>query len=453
MDSTLRPRDIQARIRAGESPEAVAQAAQTSVDKIMPFAAPVMAERQHVAQRAQRSSVRRTGQTGGARTLGDAVAAHLRGSNVDPDGVEWDAARREDGRWALTAEFATPARSGIAEFTYDAPGNYVVADNDDAGWLLGDLREPAAAPRPGDDLTRARARRLSAVSDSELPLGDDAISMVTDETATVGTEQPVEAYLDDQPPVESPAARESAGSRHRRTPSSRPTRSTRSTTPTRTRPTPRRTRLPSRPARSPPRSAVAPRCRAGTRSCSAGRAAPTGADRPLRGGSWSPGDRVPPRTGGRPRPRQVSSSVPTVSVRRYQSVPSGHVVLRHRCHGLHRPLPGRGAARPPRGRRPRPGARGVAPAAAADDRALADLAREARRRRPRRRPARGRRRVDRPAPRLGRPRLPPGRDLRHDRGRRDQRGPERRGHQAGARARSRPRRRLLPPGLLGRGRG
>ena len=59
MDSALRPRDIQARIRAGETPEAVAQAAQTSVDKIMAFAAPVLAERQHVADRAQRSSVRR----------------------------------------------------------------------------------------------------------------------------------------------------------------------------------------------------------------------------------------------------------------------------------------------------------------------------------------------------------------------------------------------------------
>src|SRR4051812_955948 len=68
MESTLRPRDIQARIRAGESPEAVAEAASTSVDKIMAFAAPVLAERQHVAQRAQRSSVRRrSGDAGGAR--------------------------------------------------------------------------------------------------------------------------------------------------------------------------------------------------------------------------------------------------------------------------------------------------------------------------------------------------------------------------------------------------
>lgn len=66
MDSTLRPRDIQARIRAGETPEAVAEAAHTNVDKIMAFAAPVLAERQHVAERAQRSSVRRKSADTGA---------------------------------------------------------------------------------------------------------------------------------------------------------------------------------------------------------------------------------------------------------------------------------------------------------------------------------------------------------------------------------------------------
>ena len=57
MDSALRPRDIQMRIRAGETPEAVAQAAQTTVEKIMPFAAPVLAEREHIAGRAQAASV------------------------------------------------------------------------------------------------------------------------------------------------------------------------------------------------------------------------------------------------------------------------------------------------------------------------------------------------------------------------------------------------------------
>ena len=59
MDSALRPRDIQARIRSGESAEEVAAAAGTSVEQIMPYASPVLAERAHVAWNAQKSSLRR----------------------------------------------------------------------------------------------------------------------------------------------------------------------------------------------------------------------------------------------------------------------------------------------------------------------------------------------------------------------------------------------------------
>ncbi|MGH3368978.1 MAG: septation protein SepH, partial [Nocardioidaceae bacterium] len=99
MDSALRPRDIQARIRAGESPESVAQAAQTTVDRIMGYATPVLAERAHIADRAQRASVRRKTGEGPARLLGDAVAERLRSRNIAPESVDWDAWRREDGRW------------------------------------------------------------------------------------------------------------------------------------------------------------------------------------------------------------------------------------------------------------------------------------------------------------------------------------------------------------------
>ena len=73
MDSALRPRDIQARIRSGETPEAVANLAQVSVDKIMPYCVPVLAERQHVAELARRSHVRRKNVDGPARRLTDVV--------------------------------------------------------------------------------------------------------------------------------------------------------------------------------------------------------------------------------------------------------------------------------------------------------------------------------------------------------------------------------------------
>ena len=176
MESTLRPRDIQARIRAGQTPEAVAHAAGTSVEKIMPFAAPVMAERAHVAQRAQLASVRRRATESGARTLGEAVSAHLRSHNVDPGAVEWDAWRREDGRWTLTALYDVAGRIGTGTFAHDPRGSCVTVDDDDARWLGGDGTPAAAASvePAADDLAAARQRRLSAVDDDPA-FGDDAI--------------------------------------------------------------------------------------------------------------------------------------------------------------------------------------------------------------------------------------------------------------------------------------
>ena len=208
MDSTLRPRDIQARIRAGETAEAVAEAAQTSIDKIMAFAGPVLAEREHVAQRAQRSTLRRpAGESPStSRTLGDAVAAHLRSCNVDPEMVTWDAWRREDGRWSLIADYELDLRSGSAQFTFDTPGNYVMLDNEDARWLVG---ESVASPAPArDDLQNVRDRRLNTVPAGELPFGDDAIELVSEPEVPL----PLEAFFSDAPteepvdePVEEPA--------------------------------------------------------------------------------------------------------------------------------------------------------------------------------------------------------------------------------------------------------
>lgn len=205
MDSSLRPRDIQARIRAGETPEAVAQAAQTTVDRILVYAGPVMDERAHVARRAQSSSVRRRSGESGARTLGEAVEAQLRGANVDPDTVEWDAWRREDGRWTLTGAYDAGSRSGTATFTYDMRGSFVTMDDEDAKWLVG---ESTSSRRSGEG-GGSRGRRLSAVpAEDELPLGEDAISLVADEPEQETGDEETAASPADSPtdsPTDSPA--------------------------------------------------------------------------------------------------------------------------------------------------------------------------------------------------------------------------------------------------------
>jgi hypothetical protein len=175
MESALRPRDIQARIRGGESPESVAAAAQTTLEKIMGFATPVLAERAHIADRAQRASVRRRSAEGPSRVLADAVAERLSARNVDPESVEWDAWRRDDGRWTLVADYRSGESARHAEFIFDAPGRYVVAEDDEARWLVGE-QTPSKGPQP----RTSGHRRLSAVSsEDEVPLGEDAIGMVS----------------------------------------------------------------------------------------------------------------------------------------------------------------------------------------------------------------------------------------------------------------------------------
>jgi len=225
MESALRPRDIQARIRAGESPEDVAVAAQTSVDSIMGFATPGLAERAHVARTAQKASVRRRAEiAGSARTLGESAGLFFADHSLHYQEVSWDAWRLADGRWALVAEYSVEGRPRRAEFTHDLPGRYVVAENDDARLLTGELSHPVDDPAGdsvGDSGTAGGvpSRRLSSVSSSpvqdELPLGDDAIELVRDKEPDVVAEEvpdvvaeQVEALEVEEPELDAPAEEE-----------------------------------------------------------------------------------------------------------------------------------------------------------------------------------------------------------------------------------------------------
>jgi hypothetical protein len=174
MESALRPRDIQARIRAGESPEDVAAVAHVPVEKIMGYAVPVLAEREHIAERARRSGVRRKHTEGPANLLGDTVDEQLRRRGSKPDEATWDSWRRDDGRWAVTV---TPAGGGrTARYLFDVPGRFVVADDEAARALIGDH------PAQPDPTEMAIA---SAVAEAELndPLPRVALRHDDDQTA------------------------------------------------------------------------------------------------------------------------------------------------------------------------------------------------------------------------------------------------------------------------------
>ncbi|GAB3258282.1 septation protein SepH [Alteromonas gracilis] len=173
VESALRPRDIQHRIRGGEDPESVAEVAGLPVERIMNYAAPVLAERAHVAGSAAKASVRRkSGEPSShARTLEAATAERMSQVGLDPEtAIEWDAWRRPDGRWALVADYTHEGAERRAAFVFDVPGKFVLADNDEARWLVGDGRFPTS----------------SRTEQSEI--GEDAIAMVRSRSEAPGAD-------------------------------------------------------------------------------------------------------------------------------------------------------------------------------------------------------------------------------------------------------------------------
>lgn len=147
MDNALSPREIQARIRSGASVDDVVTETGMSSDRVEAFAGPVLAEREHIASAAQKATIRRRGEAGSHRRLGELIEERLRSRGIDADNLLWDAWRQNDLKWRVLAILAedTPEEAREAEFVFDSKGRFSVADNADARWLIGE-EPPGAAP-------------------------------------------------------------------------------------------------------------------------------------------------------------------------------------------------------------------------------------------------------------------------------------------------------------------
>ncbi len=182
MDSALTPREIQSRIRAGESIEDVARAAGVPVDNIEGYAAPVLAEREHVAAQAQSAQVRRTEGPSTPISLSEAITPRLESKGIDPRSVLWDAWRdedRADRHWTVRVSYQSGSAGHEALFEFDPRGRFASPVNADAQWLAGEQpphKRPTPRPRtptdpdtePTVDLNDELAL-VRAVQDDETP--------------------------------------------------------------------------------------------------------------------------------------------------------------------------------------------------------------------------------------------------------------------------------------------
>lgn len=161
----LRPKDIQAKIRAGASVEQVAAAAGADIARVERFAHPVLLERSRAAELATAAHpVLADGPS--VLTLLETVTAVLIARGLDPESTNWDAWRNEDGRWTVQMAWKAGLSDNVAHFRY-APGAHggTVTAFDDAACQLIDpnyarplrplapvaqlaLEEPEPAPAP-----------------------------------------------------------------------------------------------------------------------------------------------------------------------------------------------------------------------------------------------------------------------------------------------------------------
>ncbi len=214
MDSALTPREIQARIRSGETLAEVAKAAGVPMEQVEPFAAPVMAERSHVSGSALSSPVRRRGEGSSVRSLRVVVAERLQGRGIDIDSVEWDAWRNPDRSWTVQGRYHSGSATHEPHFSYDPARRFSLAANDDARWLINESTS-AHGPQPGrkrhdpdaeptvdlnDEMALVRATSGEAATSPVFPpsppvIEDEEIVRVDDDDEELGVPEYAPAEL------------------------------------------------------------------------------------------------------------------------------------------------------------------------------------------------------------------------------------------------------------------
>jgi hypothetical protein len=150
----LSPREIQTRVRAGESAEQIALATGLPVARIERFAGPVLSERAHIAQEAR--AARPAGQVEDvSRTLAELVDPRLSELRVDPETVAWDSWRRDDGVWTVQLGYDSEGDRHSAEWTWD-PARRQLRSYGAAARALMAPRPQLGEPDEADESDQAR---------------------------------------------------------------------------------------------------------------------------------------------------------------------------------------------------------------------------------------------------------------------------------------------------------
>ncbi|VEG26423.1 septation protein SepH [Actinomyces howellii] len=189
--STVRPRDLQALMRAGASAEEVAATTGLRVDHVRRFEGPVLAERTWAVGQAQAC---RIGWENDSPVLGELVVDRLATRGVEPSSLEWDALREGRSPWQVTLAFIQGAQVRHARWELDLTAKSVTALDDEARWLT----EAAAARRPAVFDQDSGASGAAAGADPDPALGEAGpVRAERDAAQEPAPDSPTDALLAD----------------------------------------------------------------------------------------------------------------------------------------------------------------------------------------------------------------------------------------------------------------
>ena len=135
-ESALSPREIQARLRAGDTAEEVARAAGIPVGRVARYEAPIAAERVRIVDEVRRATAPGPHRVNPGRALGSVVDNRLSEDGLDPALASWVARRRPDSTWIVTVELG----NHHAEWSWDGAARRVRAHDAGAQQLLSPSR-------------------------------------------------------------------------------------------------------------------------------------------------------------------------------------------------------------------------------------------------------------------------------------------------------------------------
>jgi len=176
---TTTVKEVQSRLRSGETIDSISRTTDWSIEKIENYAGPILQERAFIISQALVTQIRREPH---APYLETAVANQLSPRGVDMNTIEWNTFRLPNGDWNLILYY--PIRDGApseikgeAVWLFNLGRRALTAYDDGARWIGGEVKVKQPVQTYGS-IPQTEAPRLVSIKENVAPYAPTPLAAV-----------------------------------------------------------------------------------------------------------------------------------------------------------------------------------------------------------------------------------------------------------------------------------